>query len=99
MNNYTKICSELEECGDMGAMIDNLMKSNSPSPCGGSPIQPDSNIGNPGAIKDVTAVSISQEEDGSIKVTTDAMCVKLHTPVIVALKKFLDMTESVQGEE
>jgi len=86
----------LYECG-MKGLIDNLMKTN--SPCQQGPIQPDSNIGEFGANKEVTSVSISEEPDGSVKVSTDAICVKLHAPVIGALKKFFEMKENISGEE
>ena len=94
MNNYTKICEQISECGgDMKSIIDQLMQKNSPGV-----IQPDSNIGNPGAIKQVTSISIEKTEDGSVKIKTDAMCVKLHAPVIEALKRFFEMEENISEE-
>jgi len=103
MDKYTSLCEQLSECGgDMKSIIDQLMKTNSPAKagCGAQePIQPDSNIGEFGANKDVTSISIMKEEDGSVKITTDALCVKLHQPVIEALKKFIEMEQNISEEE
>ena len=57
-----------------------------------------SNIGQFGMIQaeQPNKVNISQEEDGSIKIKSDELCVKLHAPVIEALKLFLNKSE---GEE
>lgn len=76
MENFNKICG-------MGP-ADILKKAVEPI------IQPDSNIGEPGEIQSGTVdVQITKDEEGNIKVTTPAICVKLTPPVIKALEIFL----------
>jgi len=78
---------------DMKGMIDSLLKANVPGP-----IQPDSNIGEFGANKVAQTVNITKDEEGCIKISSDMLCVKLHPPVICALKKFFEMEQSSNKE-
>ncbi|UCH71396.1 MAG: hypothetical protein JSW62_03085 [Thermoplasmatales archaeon] len=104
--NYKVLCEELlSENADMIKLIDTLMKTNNPGQAGHTckrapepTIQPDSNIGEPGDIQNVQSINIAQEEDGSVKIKSDAMCVKLHEPVVAALKRFFEIADNVQND-
>ena len=68
----------------------------------GQAIQPNDNIGEPGEISadsghQTISVEISKEEDGSVKITSDVMCVKLHAPIIEALKVFFTKEQEINN--